>query len=53
MDMQDILIGALFLVAFGGLMVFIYRIIGEDANKVHGCCAGGMVIEEDKKTEVA
>jgi hypothetical protein len=51
--MQDFLIVALFLIAFGGLMFFIYRIIGEDAKKVHGCCAGGMVIEEEDKTEVA
>ena len=51
--MQDFLIVALFLIAFDGLMFFIYRIIGEDAKKVHGCCAGGMVIEEEDKTEVA
>jgi hypothetical protein len=50
---KDIIIFVVFIIAFSGLMVFVYRIIGEDANKVHGCCSGGMVIEEDKKTEVA
>lgn len=50
--MQDIIIGGLFLVVFGIFMKFIYRIIGDDAKKVHGCCAGGMVIEKEEKSEV-
>jgi hypothetical protein len=54
--MNDILIVGVFLIAFGGLMVWIYRILGEDAKKVHGCQAGGMILEkndDDDKTEVA
>jgi hypothetical protein len=55
--MNDILVVGVFLVAFGGLMVWIYRILGEDAKNVHGCQAGGMVLEkkedEKKETEVA
>jgi hypothetical protein len=53
--MQDILIGGLFLVVFGLFMRFVYRIIGDDAEKVHGCHAGGMLIkqeEEEEKSEV-
>ncbi len=49
--MIDYLIGGLFLVVFAAVMVVIYRIIGEDAKKVHGCCAGGMVIEDKKDAE--
>lgn len=50
--MIDIFVVGLFLVAFGGLVFIIYRIIGDDADKVHGCCAGGMMIEKDDKTEI-
>lgn len=50
--MQDYIIGGIFLIVFGLFVRFIYRIIGDDADKVHGCCAGGMIIEEKDKTEV-
>jgi hypothetical protein len=49
--MQDIIIGGIFLVVFGIFVKFIYRVIGDDADKVHGCCAGGMAIEEKEKIE--
>lgn len=49
--MSDIFVVVLFLVAFSGLIFIIYRIIGDDADKVHGCCSGGMVIEEKEKIE--
>lgn len=54
--MNDIMILVVFMIAFGGLMVGIYRILGEDTKKVHGCHAGGMIIgkkEEKNETEVA
>lgn len=51
--MQDIITVLLFIIAFTGLMVFIYRIIGEDVTKVHGCHAGGMKTEDEKTSEVA
>ena len=51
--MEDILIGGLFLIAFSVLMIFIYRIIGDDAKKVHGCCAGGIETEKEKTSEIA
>jgi hypothetical protein len=54
---KDVLILVVFLIAFGGLMVWVYRILGEDAKNVHGCQAGGMVLEkkedEKKETEIA
>ena len=49
--MQDLLIVGLFLIAFTFLMIFIYRIIGEDVKKVHGCHAGGMKLKEEEKSE--
>lgn len=51
--MNDILVVGLFLIVFSGLMIVIYRIIGEDAKKVHGCCAGGMVVNQEEKSEDA
>lgn len=51
--MDDILVVALFLIAFSGLMIVIYRIIGDDAKKVHGCCTGGMVVNQEEKSQDA
>lgn len=51
--MQDIITVSLFLIAFTALMIFIYRIIGEDVNKVHGCHAGGMKSDKEENSEVA
>ncbi len=51
--MNDMFVVVLFLIAFSALMVVIYKIISEDAKKVHGCQAGGMKVNEDKKTEDA
>lgn len=51
--MNDMFVVVLFLIAFSALMVVIYKIIGEDAKKVHGCHAGGMKVNEDTKTEDA
>lgn len=51
--MNDILAVILFLIGFTALMIVIYRIIGEDAKKVHGCAAGGMKLNEEKKPEDA
>lgn len=49
--MQDILTVVLFLIVFTALMIFIYKIIGEDVKKVHGCHAGGMKLKEEVKSE--
>lgn len=51
--MQDIISVLIFLIAFSALMIVIYRIIGEDSKKVHGCCAGGMKVEKEESSKVA
>jgi hypothetical protein len=51
--MQDIIAVVIFLIAFTALMIVIYRIIGEDVHKVHGCHAGGMKVEKEESSKVA